>query len=206
MEIKEQLIEFYNKNVDIRESTEKTWWKKILRARFLELLYEKNLNNFLELGAGTGQDSLFFMENGMDVTCIDLSTEHIKKCKKKNLNAILMDLYNMDFEDNSFKGIYAMNCLLHVPKKDLSRVLKEIKRVLSDEGILFIGNYGGKNFEAVKETTNGKGLRFFSSSDYNVYKQMLLEEGLYILESGIIESNKKRSFNFFILGKNMSGS
>lgn len=205
MDIKEQLLEFYERNADRRENGEKSWWKVMLRERFLHLMKEKKLTELLEIGAGTGQDSLYFKDNGLDVSCIDLSPGHVGFCLEKGLDARIMDFYDLDFSDGQFHGLFALNCLLHVPFAELTDVLKELQRVLCDEGIAFIGNYGGGNFESVRETPNGTGVRFFSSMEYNRYKDKLIESGFIVLESGILEPNEGRSFNYYILGKNISG-
>ncbi|MBN1622932.1 MAG: class I SAM-dependent methyltransferase [Clostridia bacterium] len=205
MDIKSQLLEFYESNAVRRENTEKSNWKIMLRERFLHLMNEYKLTRLLEIGAGTGQDSLYFMENGLDVSCIDLSPKHVGYCLEKGLNARIMDFYHMDFNDGHFQGLFALNCLLHVPFDELENVLKEINRVLDEDGIVFIGNYGGNDREIVRETPNGIGLRFFSSMSYERYKKKLIEAGFVILESGIQKPKDGPSFNFFIMGKNKSG-
>jgi SAM-dependent methyltransferase len=205
MDIKKQLLEFYERNAVIRENGEKSWWKVMLRDRFLQLMKENGLNSLLEIGAGTGQDSLFFKDNGLNVFCIDLSPKHVEYCLEKGLDARIMDFYRMDFREGQFQGLFALNCLLHVPFDELAGVLKELKRVLNDKGIVFIGNYGGNDSESVLETHNGAGLRFFSSMEYNRYKDKLIEAGFKVLESGFLEPKEGLSFNFFILGKNSNG-
>lgn len=201
MNIKKQLMEFYDRNVMIRETTEKSPWKIMLRQRFVDLVKARGLGSLLEVGAGTGQDSCFFRANGIKVTCIDLSPRHIELCRDKGLDGHVMDFYQMKFIDGSFDALYAMNCLLHVPLDDLDEVLKELKRVVSDDGIFYIGNYGGRNSEEVKETSNGIGKRFFSFSEYDEYKRKLKEAGFEMIESGMVETEKGFCFNYYLMGK-----
>lgn len=201
MDIKKQLVEFYEKNADFRENSQKSWWKIMMRDRFLFHMKERGLTSYLEIGAGTGQDSVYFKENGLKPTCIDLSPRHVGFCLEKGLEARVMDFYELDFKDGMFQGLFAMNCLLHVPFDDLGKVLGELRRVMTRDGIAFIGNYGGRDTEGVIETSKGIGYRFFSSMGYNKYKEKLIESGFYILESGMLEPSEERSFNYFILGK-----
>ncbi|MFD0618524.1 class I SAM-dependent methyltransferase [Paenibacillus sp. GCM10027629] len=84
----------------------------------------------LEIGAGTGIDSIYFKENGIEVTSVDLSTEMIRYCKEKGLQAYVMDFYHLDFADNTFDAVYALNCLLHVPKNEIFDVLLGIRRIM----------------------------------------------------------------------------
>ncbi|TMD70000.1 MAG: class I SAM-dependent methyltransferase [Chloroflexi bacterium] len=41
----------------------------------------------LEIGAGTGNDSLFFRDNGLHVVCTDLSPAMVDLCTEKGLEA-----------------------------------------------------------------------------------------------------------------------
>ena len=77
--------------------------------------------------AGTGIDGVYFKQNEIDVICIDISKESVKKCIERGLDARVMDFYDLSFSDKSFQVVYALNCLLHVPKKDIAQVLQEIK-------------------------------------------------------------------------------
>lgn len=42
----------------------------------------ENKTTLLDIGAGVGDDSVFFMESGFEVTAVDLSPEMIQICKK----------------------------------------------------------------------------------------------------------------------------
>lgn len=48
-----------------------------------------------------------------------------------------MDFENLSLPKNSFDGIWASASLLHVPRKNLLRVLKEINLVLKKDGLFF---------------------------------------------------------------------
>jgi hypothetical protein len=45
---------------------------------------------------------------------------------------------------------FALNCLLHVPPADLPRVLKAVDDVLTPDGLLFLGQYGGIELQGVR--------------------------------------------------------
>ncbi len=103
----------------------------------------------LEVGAGTGQDSLFFQENGFDVVATDLSPEHVRRCREKGLDAHVMDFLGLDFPAASFDAIYAFNCLLHVSSADFPAVLKIIERLLKPGGVFFLGQHGGAESDSI---------------------------------------------------------
>lgn len=138
MNYKEKTIESYNQNA--KELSKK--FKELMDLkkryefqRFIDLLKGEKI---LDLGCGSGDHSLYFKKQGLDVTAIDLSEEMIKLCKEKGLNAFVKDFENLDFEENSFDGIWAVTSLLHIPKSKLKSVIKKLNRILKDEGVLYV--------------------------------------------------------------------
>jgi ubiquinone/menaquinone biosynthesis C-methylase UbiE len=143
-QIKSNLIETYNKNAAAREAASIESWKLELRADFLSLIKEENKTSLLEIGPGAGKDSLSFQENGLTVKCVDLSPELVKICQQKGLDAQVMDMTELSFPEESFDVVYALNSLLHIPKKDLPTVLKNIQTVLKPNGLFYMGVYGSE--------------------------------------------------------------
>jgi ubiquinone/menaquinone biosynthesis C-methylase UbiE len=161
---KKDLVSAYNYDASRRSvnSSVEVEWKLKQRTGTMKFLAEEGASSLLEIGAGTGQDSLFFRDHGFEMTAIDLSEEMIKYCVEKGLNAKVMDFYQLEFPDGSFDAIYAMNCLLHVPKVDIDKVLVEIKRVLKPSGLFYMGLYGGSNSEGIWEDDWCDPPRFFA--------------------------------------------
>jgi SAM-dependent methyltransferase len=145
-----------------RNQAGKEPWKIAERQQFLALLQREGKTTLLEVGAGTGQDSLFFQENGMHVVCTDLSTAMVELCREKGLEAYEMDFLSLDFPPASFDAIYALNCLLHVPTSDLPAVLRKLRELLRPGGLFFLGVYGGVEQEGVYEDDSHKPPRFFA--------------------------------------------
>lgn len=161
-DFKTHLAQSYDNDSNRRAANQLPEWKIEVRQRFMERLIAENKKSLLEIGAGTGIDGVYFQGNGLDVTCIDLSPESVKKCTERGLSAKVMDFYSLSFSDDRFEAIYALNCLLHVPKKDMDQVMEEIKRVLVTDGLLYLGLYGGKDSEGVWEEDWCEPKRFFS--------------------------------------------
>ena len=167
--MKTNLILSYNQQAEQRNKTGIENWKANERAEFLTLLKNGGKQSLLEVGAGHGRDSEFFQENGFQVTCIDLSSEMVRLCKQKGLDARVMDMVNLDFPDASFDAVYSLNSMLHLPKNELSVSLQTIRRVLKENGLFFLGMYGGIDFEGVWENDTYNPKRFFSfHSDENL--------------------------------------
>ena len=156
------LLEFYNRDVERRDSSEYPAWKREERQHFLSLLQQEGKTSLLEIGAGTGRDSQFFQEQGFDVTSTDLSPEMVKRCRQKGLTAYVMDFLHLDFPLGSFDAIYSFNCLLHVPTQDLPAVLQKIQGLLKPAGLYYLGVYGGIEREGVRPDDPNEPKRFFS--------------------------------------------
>ena len=145
-----------------RDQTEKESWKTTERQQFLSLLQQEGKTTLLEIGAGTGTDSLFFQGNGIDVISTDLSPDMVHLCHEKGLKAYVMDFLSLDFPASSFDAIYALNCLLHVPAHNLPIVLQRLRELLKPGGLFFLGVYGGFEEEGTHENDWHQPPRFFA--------------------------------------------
>ena len=152
----------YDRGAEARDSGIKEPWKQTERAAFLERLRSEGMTRLLEIGAGTGQDSVFFRDENLGVVATDLSPAMVERCRAKGLDARVMDFMNLDFPAGSFDAAYAMNCLLHVPNLELPAVLGAIRTVLRPGGLLFVGVYGGESREGPIETDRHEPKRFFA--------------------------------------------
>lgn len=165
------LIQSYNNHAKERDAYSVDAWKVEERANFLSFLRHEHRQSLLEIGAGAGKDSKFFNDQGLAVTCIDLSPEMVKLCKQKRLSAHVMDMTRLDFPPNSFDAVYSLNSLLHIPKVEFRIVLENVKKVLKPTGLFYLGVYGGEEFEGIWELDSYTPKRFFSfHSDENIQK------------------------------------
>lgn len=112
---------------------------------FLELIPEGG--SILDLGCGSGRDSLYFLEKDYDVTPLDGSKE---MCALAEIHTDV-DVLNMRFEDldfdEVFDGVWACASLVHADKDELPGILKGIRAALKEDGILYMsvkkGNFCG---------------------------------------------------------------
>jgi SAM-dependent methyltransferase len=131
----------YDARASWREGLVREPWKLAERRAFRERLAPGA--RLLEIGAGPGQDSAYFQDEGFAVVAADLSPAMVEICRSKGIEAHVMDFLHLDFPDGSFDAVYAMNCLLHVPNADLPTVLGAIRSLLRAGGLFFVGVYGG---------------------------------------------------------------
>jgi len=151
MDFKQQLKVAYNKDAQRRDSAEgkRDQWKLDVRQQFVNLLKKEGKKTVLELGSGAGLDAKFFQDSGFEVLATDLSDEMTKMCKKRGLDARVLDLYDLAPLGKTFDAIFSLNVLLHVPRKDLDLVLHNIHKFLNNNGVFFYGVYGGTDDEKI---------------------------------------------------------
>ncbi|AEM80000.1 MULTISPECIES: class I SAM-dependent methyltransferase [Thermoanaerobacter] len=112
--------------------------------------YLKPGMKILDLGAGTGEYSLYFAEKGYQVTAVDLVEKHVKRIKEKKKPYMKLDIFQGNaldlsrFENNSYDIVLCLGPLYHL--EDIGNRLKcieEVKRVCKDDGMMlfaFINN------------------------------------------------------------------
>jgi SAM-dependent methyltransferase len=162
-QVRANLRRAYDGAADLRDRKVKEPWKLAEREAFLHRLQQANCTRMLEIGAGTGQDSVFFASHGLDVVATDLSAAMVARCRDKGLDARVMDFSQLDFPAESFDAVHAVNCLLHVPNTELPAVLASIARVLRPGGLFFLGVYGNqRSEEGPAESDDHVPARFFS--------------------------------------------
>jgi SAM-dependent methyltransferase len=157
-----QLRAAYDRRVREREGRPAPSWEVGERDAFLALLEQERKRSLLELGAAAGADAEVFRGRGLAVVCVDLSPEMVARCREKGLEAHVMDVADLRFPPDSFDAVYAMNCLVHVPRQELPRVLAGIDRVLAPRGLCYLGLYGGRRFEGIRQDDPYEPKRFFS--------------------------------------------
>lgn len=107
-----------------------------------KLLGDIKGKKLLEIGCGSGYETVEFCQKGADVTAIDFSKESIiiakNRCKQnkiENVHIKFMNAESLQFKDNIFDKVYINKVLLHTDKE---RVLQECRRVLKKDGIIVI--------------------------------------------------------------------
>ncbi|MBW9158596.1 class I SAM-dependent methyltransferase [Clostridium tagluense] len=199
-EAKEILKQSYNNYAHEREKNEFQVWKAKPRDAFLKLLLSEGKSTLLDIGAGIGRDSKFFMNNDINVLAVDLSDEMIRLCHEKEIESYQLDFYNLHKIGKKFDAVWSMNSLLHVEKVNLNLVLEEIRDVLSPLGLFFMGVYGGEDSEGIWQDDIYTPHRFFSSyTDVNIKE--VVSNYFEIISFERIETGGKYHFQSIIMRK-----
>ncbi len=147
--------------------------------------YIKEYSHILDIGFGSGRDSLYFKNNGHFVTSIDVVDEFIDNAKALGLE----NVYKMKAEDiqfhNEFDAVWASASLLHIGTYDLMHTLNKIYIALKDDGILYMSfKYG--DFEGVRDN------RFYNDLNEEKLKNILSVTEFKILEEAKTNDNLGR--------------
>ena len=113
--------------------------------RALSFFEEARVGSLLELGAGQGRDSLFFVRCGFTVTCFDYSEEGLREIRAKSLReglenrvaTVRHDLRRpLPFAASSMDACYShMLYCMDFTTAQLRALSAEVRRVLKPDGI-----------------------------------------------------------------------
>jgi SAM-dependent methyltransferase len=192
------LASYGEEGARLRARKAKEPWKLEERAAFLRRLEQQGCRDLLEIGAGTGQDSLFFAAHGLNVVTTDLSPAMVAICSAKGLNALVMDFASPSLAAESFDGVHGMNCLLHVPNAELPTVLAAIQALLRPGGLFFLGANGGDGWEGPLADDDHVPPRFFSwRTDAQI--QQFAAEYFEIVDFHVVPRDDKYGFQSLTL-------
>ena len=166
-------IDYYNKYAaKIFEETVEEEVEEEFRDEFLSYLEEGDA--ILDLGCGSGRDSLDFYERGYDVTPLDGSEEMCRLAEVHTDLEVLCERYeDMDFDD-AFEGVWARAAFIHVPKEVIRDILAKVKNALTKNGVFYTSVCEGE-FEGIS------GELYFTDYEKEEIKDLLEECGFQIL-------------------------
>lgn len=163
-------IEYYNKYAaKVYEDTVDVDMGEIMKEFLMEL---EEGDTILDLGCGSGRDSLALYELGYDVTPLDASEELCKLAEiHTGLDVLQMTYKEMEFE-GAFDGIWACGSLLHVPKSEIRDIMIKIFNALYDRGVFYMSVQKG-DFEGFR------GERYFSDYTEDSLSAITEKTGLF---------------------------
>lgn len=154
----------------------------------------------LDVGCGPGRDARYFVEKGLDVTGIDLTSKFTEIASERVPKAefLKMDMRDLEFSKNTFDGIWVCASFFHVPKDEARETLKEFKGVLKPDGIISLSVKGGEGEKYLKTNKYGGEKRFFAFYKEEEIKEMARSCGFKIKKVKTDKSNSTTWINLFL--------
>ncbi len=171
-------------------------------AKFTSIL--KQGGHILDAGCGTGRFVQYFIKSGFTVTGIDSSSSMIELAAKNNPMAEfkVMDICHLDFPPNYFDGIWNIATLLHLEESGVKSALQESRRVLKDDGILYLATRTKDiSISVLEESTEGGKMmvNYYSPSKL---RELLADTGFETIELSVEPDDYSRPFDYvFALAK-----
>jgi ubiquinone/menaquinone biosynthesis C-methylase UbiE len=161
------------------------------------LLFEKYLkpsDNILDIGFGSGRDSLYFSSK-YNVTSIDIIPDFIQHGKIIGLkNAILERVENMEYE-SQFDGIWACASLLHLNTPLLLKALEKIV-ISSKPKAIFYTSFKYGNSEQIIDG------RYFNYMDDKKFNKIFFRNEFEVVKTIVTDDKLNRGnkwINAYIL-------
>lgn len=102
----------------------------------------------LDFGCGPGRDLRYFRSLGHEAVGLDGTARFVEMARADTGCEVLhQDFLRLDLPGQRFDGVFANASLFHVPRRELPRVLGELRRALKPRGVLFSSNPRGDNRE-----------------------------------------------------------
>lgn len=132
------ILNFYKNYNEILDTT----YKKAVRDK-------ESTIKVLEIGVGTGNLSKRFLEHQYDIIGIDQSREMLNVAKEKflKLKLRLGDFLNIPFENGKFDVVVSTYAFHHLREEEKGIAIREMIRVLKDNGRIVIGDLMFENQE-----------------------------------------------------------
>ncbi|NCI77300.1 class I SAM-dependent methyltransferase [Acinetobacter kanungonis] len=138
-----QTLNYYNQNAtEFFNATLNVDMESLYQA-FIQYLPQDAL--ILDLGCGSGRDTLAFKRKGYRVEALDYSKELVALASHQTGQQVRLESF-YDFSDQSkFNGIWACASLLHCERHQLNEVVGRMINALKLNGVLYMSFKYGEN-------------------------------------------------------------
>ena len=186
-------LDYYNKNSEEYFNSTLNVDMTNTYKEFLKLVPEGG--KILDLGCGSGRDSMNFMKLGYEVIAVDGAKKLAKRASVLLGKEVIVSTFEELELKEKFHGIWACASLLHIKREDLKTVLNNLYNNLDDKGVFYMSfKYGEKEYVDDKNRyfncfTDESIISFINeNTKYNIL-------GLYITEDKLGRVNEIKWLN-----------
>ena len=155
--------------------SEATRWNDVtaLTGRFTS--YLSHGARILDLGCGSGRDTLAFRHLGFDVVPVDGSEGMCRIASEFTGSEVRrLDFLDLDYVDE-FDGVWACASLLHLRPEEIPEVMGLVRRALRSKGVFFLSFKEG-NFRGYRDG------RWYTDMTLEGLKELAEETGFEVLD------------------------
>jgi len=145
MEYKQYYGNYWKRNFWIPSRSKIKYFDNYTKARILKKWVSSG--SLVDVGGGGGDWAWYFKDNFKKVIVTDISNHALKKVTEKDIQTIQCSVFKIPLSSKSVDCIFFLDVFEHIEPKDLDKALKELRRILKDDGSLII-----------ETTCNGYGL------------------------------------------------
>lgn len=116
------------------------------------------IKRILDLGSGVGRSSIYLAKENFEVVGVDISLTALKiankwgkKEKLRNIAFVQATMTNLPLNDSSLDAVISVSVIHHAVKKDITKTIDEVYRVLRKNGFFLA------NLTSVKDPRYGAG-------------------------------------------------
>ena len=148
-----------------------------------------DLGPICDLGCGPGQIARYLHRQGVIVLGVDLSPRMVQEAQRLNPDIPFHqgDMLALPDPDNSWGGIAAFYCMIHIPREKIVDALRELKRVLKPGGVLLIAFHIGEEIKHLDEWWEKPVNLDFAFYRPEAMETWLKEAGLALIETLVRE-------------------
>ena len=158
----DKTLKYYNENAQSFASGTVSVKFTEVQDKFLEKLNPDAY--ILDFGCGAGRDTKYFLSRGYQVDAVDGSEQLCRIASEYTEIKVRQMLFQELDEKEKYDGIWACASILHLPKKQLREVLKNMYAALKSKGWIytsfkygeFEGERNGRYFTDLTEASAAK--------------------------------------------------
>lgn len=145
MEYKKINEDFYSKNYWGIDRSRDKWFSKYVKIRVLKkFMGDVKKGVLYDAGGGVGNYGWFFGEDFEEVIVSDISKRALSKISENNIKKLNCSVLKNKLPSDYVDCILLIDVFEHVDKKDLLKMMKDLRRVLKSEGkiVIFTSHFG----------------------------------------------------------------
>lgn len=169
-------------------------FKDFLPTQITTFFNKENSRTVLDIGSGTGSIAIWLKNLGFQATCLDPSTEMVRRTRQMGLITFQDTIQNFS-TDQKFGMVLAILSLIHVPKNEFPNQIQKIHKLLEPKGLFVLAMIEGEH-EGVKEAQS-EYPRFFAEYQEQEILEIVQPNGFQLLDYRRVPNNSLNYLVFF---------